>query len=234
MFDPQDSSLVSTYESYPFSSPTHSPDEVHYIGREELRRLNDAVFVDSFHEAVRLVIQECLEAEPEHNDSEPLPENESEYGEIGDGEGGGGGGGVKAFARCNQGMDTGSSLANVAHTMEEKAKGVTDGADEDSCSEGEDMADCIVLDLTAGFSLFGLMAVNEGASFVQVASTHCVYDDLLIMLARQNNVGQRVSVRQLDWSSLLDQFDWDMVVCDVVSPQGTLHSDTVLTLQALW
>ena len=36
-----------------------------------------------------------------------------------------------------------------------------------------------MLDITPGFSLFGIIAANEGASFVQVGGVYGIYGDLL-------------------------------------------------------
>ena len=212
------SSLVSVRQA--------SCNEVHYVAREELRRMNDVVYMESYRRAVRLAIQDCLECETSSCVSSDNEENKNLHHRIGPMN--------NDYAHnekvslCKDDVN-GHSLKIQANEEEEKEED-SDSSD----SDGHLMANCIVLDITTGFSLFGLMAANDGASFVQIGGTHSVYDDLLHQLAQQNNVDRKVSVRQLDCSNLISQLDWDVVVCDLVSPQGTLQTETILTLQALW
>ena len=180
-----------------------SEEVIHYVAREDLRRVNDEVYMVTYHKAIKQVIQDCLDTETSSCDESNDIEDNKPPGLLANG--------------MDQGTSTNGSLCK----------------DEEDTSDEDAFADCIVLDVTSGFSLFGLVAASEGASFVQVGGAHSIYGDLLRLIAQRNSLDQKVSVRQLDWSNPVS-LDWDMVVCDVVSPQGTLQSETLLTLQALW
>ena len=60
-----------------------------------------------------------------------------------------------------------------------------------------------------------------GAHYVQVGRAHPRYHKLLECVARSNRVDRCVSVRWLD--IMATELKWDVVVSDVVSPQGTLQ-----------
>lgn len=88
----------------------------------------------------------------------------------------------------------------------------------------EGVADCLVLDLTHGPSLFGIIAAMEGADFVQVGRTQPMYESFQTQVAETNGVMEHVAISRLELSSLTPSHPvWDIVVSDVVSPQGTLR-----------
>ena len=100
---------------------------------------------------------------------------------------------------------------------------------EEMDEEADECANCIVLDLAGGATMFGVMASLIGADFVQVAGYHDHYHYLLTRLAEHNGVADKVSLAR----PLCEDIPWDIVVCDIVSPQGTLQSDNFTTLQSL-
>ena len=213
----KDTTVLSQTDSHATTTPGSCSDStsirlcssevIHYIAREDLRRVNDTVYMDAYHSAIKQVIQDCLEAETSSCDSD-IEDSKHNGLSVSNGVG-----------------QSACTTTNGSHCQEEG---------EPSDSEEEALADCIVLDITSGFSLFGIIAANEGASFAQVGGAYGIYGDLLRLLAQRNCLQQKVSVRQLDWSNHPVLLDWDMVVCDIVTPQGTLQSETLLTLQALW
>lgn len=68
-------------------------------------------------------------------------------------------------------------------------------------------------------------SLSLGADFVQIGRTHEVHRCLVELLAESNNLSDHVAFRYLDLRGTShSQVVWDIVVCDVVSPQGELHS----------
>lgn len=64
-----------------------------------------------------------------------------------------------------------------------------------------------------------------GADFVQIGRSHSTYKALTEHLAHWNGTADKVSFRYLQLDQRpLPQFMWDVVVWDVVSPQGVLVS----------
>lgn len=67
---------------------------------------------------------------------------------------------------------------------------------------------------------------NSGADFVQVSGYSFTYESLLRHLAVQEGVSDRLCFRRQVMggsSHFPQQLVWDVVVCDVVSPQGNLR-----------
>ena len=56
-----------------------------------------------------------------------------------------------------------------------------------------------------------------------MASPSPAYQVLLETLAAANEVSDCVSVRELDMRQCHAHLEWDVVLCDVVSPQGNLR-----------
>lgn len=56
-----------------------------------------------------------------------------------------------------------------------------------------------------------------------MAHSNPTYQPLMEHLAASNEVSECVSFRQLDLRQCHSQLVWDVVLCDVVSPQGTLQ-----------
>ena len=132
----------------------------------------------------------------------------------------------------------------------------SESEDESSGSEmEEDLANCLVLDMTHGLSPFGLIAAREGmlyelftkpfavvyshgfykflsccifslgADFVQIGRTHEIYKSLMEQLAESNKLADHVSFRYLDLTGTShSQVVWDIVVCDMINPQGELRA----------
>ena len=68
-------------------------------------------------------------------------------------------------------------------------------------------------------------AFSVGADFVQIGRTREIYKNLLELLAKSNNLADHVSFRYLDLTSTShSQVMWDIVVCDMVNPQGELRA----------
>ena len=65
---------------------------------------------------------------------------------------------------------------------------------------------------------------HTGADFVQIGRSQHIYRSLLSHVAEANGVMDSVAISRLELSSLTPSHPvWDIVVSDVVSPQGTLH-----------
>ena len=62
-----------------------------------------------------------------------------------------------------------------------------------------------------------------GIDFVQLGHIQDCYALLLQVLAEQNGIHEHVSFQYLDVTRM-PTLEWDLVVCDVVSPQGVLRS----------
>ncbi|KAL5493356.1 hypothetical protein EMCRGX_G014525 [Ephydatia muelleri] len=174
---------------------TRNPFAVSYIERHEVCRLNDVLYMECYLCSLREAILTARK--------EALSGSESEEDEmvcedmqglcIG---GGGVGGGVK-----------------VIH-----GEGQVSGSDEGG------VADCLVLDLTHGPSLFGIVAAKEGADFVQVGRSQPMYQSFQTCVAEANGVLEHIAISRLELSSLTPSHPvWDVVVSDVVGPQGTLR-----------
>lgn len=64
-----------------------------------------------------------------------------------------------------------------------------------------------------------------GADFVQVGRCHSVYRLLLEAVARDNSIQHKMSVKWVELGvTSAPQLAWDMVLCDIVSPQGVLRT----------
>ena len=70
-----------------------------------------------------------------------------------------------------------------------------------------------------------LNVFSVGADFVQISRTQEIYKHLMELLAKSNNLNDHVSFRYLDLTGTShSQVMWDIVVCDMVNPQGELHA----------
>ena len=74
------------------------------------------------------------------------------------------------------------------------------------------------------FSLTPLCYIPVGVDFVQVGRCHDIYTALLETVADNNRIHEKTSIK---WAELevtsKPRLLWDIVLCDVVSPQGTLR-----------
>ena len=73
----------------------------------------------------------------------------------------------------------------------------------------------------------GPLHSHTGADFLQIARTPLIYQELSTELAKLNRIQDKVSFKYMEFPSSMaapDQPMWDIVVCDVVSPQGVLHT----------
>ena len=61
-----------------------------------------------------------------------------------------------------------------------------------------------------------------GADFVQVGRCHSFYEPLLEEVVGGNGLREKMSIK---WAELTSEpsLVWDVVLCDVVSPQGILR-----------
>lgn len=64
-----------------------------------------------------------------------------------------------------------------------------------------------------------------GADFVQIGRTYQVYSCLVKLLAQSNGLSDHISFRYLEPTGMFhSQVVWDIVVCDMVNPQGELRA----------
>ena len=70
-----------------------------------------------------------------------------------------------------------------------------------------------------------MLCFSSGADFVQIGRTHETYKNLIELLAKSNKLADHVSFRYLDLTGTShSQVVWDIVVCDMVNPQGELRA----------
>ena len=69
------------------------------------------------------------------------------------------------------------------------------------------------------------LCLHVGVDFVQVGRCQAAYQTLLEAVVKGNNLQRRTSIKwvELEMTSA-PQLAWDMVLCDVVSPQGVLQT----------
>ena len=104
--------------------------------------------------------------------------------------------------------------------------------EEEGASHENGLAECVVLDLSEGQPLLGLLAAKEGASLVQVASCPGYYEELVNSLAVANGVGTVLVLKEMD-PVTVTRVPWDVVAIEPVSPQGTLRPQSLLALELL-
>ena len=69
------------------------------------------------------------------------------------------------------------------------------------------------------------MLLSLGADFVQIGRTRDNYKCLVELLAESNKLSDHVSFRYMDLQSMShSQVVWDVVVCDIINPQGELRT----------
>ncbi len=62
-----------------------------------------------------------------------------------------------------------------------------------------------------------------------------MYHSAMKEIIHSNGLTEQVSVRYRNGAELVRTgIAWDVVVCDLVSPQGTLHTGILEELEALW
>ena len=103
-------------------------------------------------------------------------------------------------------------------------------SDEEGSENGS--AECVVLDLSEGLPLLGLLFATEGASFVQVASCRPYYEELVNSLAVSNGIGSVLVFKEME-PMTTTKVAWDVVGFEPVSPQGTLRPESLLALELL-
>ena len=70
-----------------------------------------------------------------------------------------------------------------------------------------------------------LIFIISGADFVQVGHCLSIYQPLMEEIARANDLQDRTSIKWMEFGMAhSEQLVWDVVLCDVVSPQGTLRT----------
>ena len=121
------------------------PSKNYFVERGELSRLNDGVFMEAYGKA----LAEALQVMRETSSSSSSEDSELEEGMM--------------QMMLDQPGES-SNAVNFGDPVSSQRLGITDSGmdsgDEDSGSE--DCADCIVLDMARGLSLFGLLAAKEG------------------------------------------------------------------------
>ena len=94
--------------------------------------------------------------------------------------------------------------------------------------EEDESMECTVLDLTQDISIFGLVASLMRADFVLLSGLQGCYSSLISSLCDHNSISDKVFINDIVEFSTAQ---WDIVILDVVSPQGTLQSQTLMSLQ---
>ena len=94
--------------------------------------------------------------------------------------------------------------------------------------EEDETVECTVLDLTQDISIFGLVASFMRADFVLLSGLQGCYNSLISSLCDHNSISDKVFINDIVEFSTAQ---WDIVILDVVSPQGTLQSQTLMSLQ---
>ena len=73
--------------------------------------------------------------------------------------------------------------------------------------------------------LFHIYTACVGVDFVQVGRCQFVYESLLEAVVRGNDLHQKTSIKWVELGvTSAPQLVWDMILCDVVSPQGVLRA----------
>lgn len=137
-----------------FSGSSQEERGVFFVERGDLSRLNDSCYIEAYRRAIS---QSIAAVRTESSDSSCTSESELELN-----------------ASLSQ-MDLGASqngdkqvncmeavARNSAHCPIPEMEVGVESDSESSASEGEDYADCIVLDMAHGMSIFGLLAAKEG------------------------------------------------------------------------
>ena len=140
-----------------FSGSSQEERGVFFVERGDLSRLNDSCYIEAYRRAIS---QSIAAVRTESSDSSCTSESELELN-----------------ASLSQ-MDLGASqngdeqqiqvncmeavARNSAHYPVPEMEVGMESDSESSASEGEDYADCIVLDMAHGMSIFGLLAAKEG------------------------------------------------------------------------
>lgn len=84
---------------------------------------------------------------------------------------------------------------------------------------------CNVVDTLCAIELDTVECLSVGADFVQIGRTQETYKILMELLAKSNNLADHISFRYLDLTGTShSQVMWDIVVYDMVNPQGELRA----------
>lgn len=136
--------LAETAASVP-PSGYYPPSKNYFVERGELSRLNDGVFMEAYAKA----LAEALQVMRETSSASSSEDSELEEGMM--------------QMMLDQPGESSNSV-NFGDPVSSQGLGITDsGMDSgDDDSGSEDCADCIVLDMARGLSLFGLLAAKEG------------------------------------------------------------------------
>ena len=77
---------------------------------------------------------------------------------------------------------------------------------------------------------------NIGADFVQTARCYESYKSLVNHLAEVNGIDDKFSFKYLDLTATVSSqppIMWDILMCDIISPQGVLHSGVMEELACI-
>ncbi len=145
----------ATVSDYDPSVSGHLPSgkSVFYVDRSALLRLNDSLYMESYRRALCLAVAETARADASSNSSSDS-ELELECGMLSMALGNG-------SCPVPASLPSGDEQARSSRGDLEPQNGSMESAQPDPAS-GSDFADCIVLDVAHGLSVFGLLAARCG------------------------------------------------------------------------
>ena len=95
----------------------------------------------------------------------------------------------------------------------------------------QDMEECLVLDLNT-LPLTCLAAANE-LDFLLLGNYEPFYHKLLTAVIKSNKLQDKVSMKRLVDGQPVGHVIWDIVSCDIITPQGTIATDTFQLFQLM-
>lgn len=95
----------------------------------------------------------------------------------------------------------------------------------------QDMEECLLLDLST-LPLTCLVAANE-LDFVLLGNYEPFYNKLLTGVVESNKLQDKVSMKRLVEGQPVCHVTWDIVSCDIITPQGTIATDTFQLFQLM-
>ena len=139
-----------------FSGSYQKKRGVFFVERGDLSRLNDSCYIEAYRRAIS---QSIAAVRTESSNSSCTSESELELNaslsqmDLGASQNGD----KQIQVNCMEAV-----AQNSAHCPIPEMEVGMESDSESSASEGEDYADCIVLDMAHGMSIFGLLAAKEG------------------------------------------------------------------------
>lgn len=135
-----------------FNSSSQEERGVFFVERGDLSRLNDSCYIEAYRRAISQSIA-AVRTESSSCTSESELELNASLSQMD----------LGASQNGDKQVNCMEAVArNSAHCPIPEMEVGMESDSESSASEGEDYADCIVLDMAHGMSIFGLLAVKEG------------------------------------------------------------------------